>query len=469
MTHRYSGLFLCCVVWAGVQAADIRVDPLAAGLNNGTSWTDARTSLTAALSVAVAGDRIWVKAGTYRLTGPRTAAFVIPAKVSMYGGFAGGELTIAERNWQDNPTILTGDIAGNDPASGVAFDFSNMSDNAYHVVRGASAARLDGFTIRGGNANSAPLGAHSLGGGVITGTDAEVANLMANGKWPGGSMTIANCVIENNSSENAGGGLFLMRADDHLFGCVVRWNRTYASDGAADAGGAFARAGQDIDGCMFIGNTAAIQPGNLSGEVATGGGITASAGAVRITDSLFVGNTADFGGAVICSWSSSSTSKHQIIGCTFFANNANSQGGAVHISGRSATTLTNCVFSNGAAGQGDEIQINEYGGFVPKLVAHNCTLPVIDDLNTDGIAMISDDYTSFSTPAFLDSASPLGVDGVPFTGDDGFQLDPFGPDVDTGRKPSGANTKTDIRGLPRISGSSADRGAYELQVVVAPG
>ena len=64
----------------------------------------------------------------------------------MYGGFAGTETILEERNWQTNTTLLSGDI-------GVAGD---SSDNSYTIIfcnYADSTTTLDGFTIAYGNAN----------------------------------------------------------------------------------------------------------------------------------------------------------------------------------------------------------------------------------------------------------------------------------------------------------------------------
>ena len=75
------------------------------------------------------------------------------AGAAVYGGFIGNETTLAAREWKNNKTILSGDFSNND----ADFDsdiFTNISENAYTVVRASSlkvATRLDGFTISGGN------------------------------------------------------------------------------------------------------------------------------------------------------------------------------------------------------------------------------------------------------------------------------------------------------------------------------
>jgi len=47
-------------------------------------------------------NQIWMKAGTYNLT----AALQLNVQITMYGGFAGTETLLSERNWVTNQTIL---------------------------------------------------------------------------------------------------------------------------------------------------------------------------------------------------------------------------------------------------------------------------------------------------------------------------------------------------------------------------
>ncbi|MCP4167229.1 MAG: hypothetical protein GY759_15270, partial [Chloroflexi bacterium] len=93
------------------------------GAKDGSSWTDAFTSLQSALDIAQAGDQIWVAQGVYTPSqrsseeDPRSATFKLVDGVALYGGFAGtpgqeGDLSL--RDWQAYATILSGDIDGND-------------------------------------------------------------------------------------------------------------------------------------------------------------------------------------------------------------------------------------------------------------------------------------------------------------------------------------------------------------------
>src|SRR5688572_27581736 len=136
---------------AGTRYVDVS---LATGANDGSSWSDAYQGvdgLANALAAAASGDEIWVAAGTYKPTASltRTISITLVNGVGVYGGFAGGETSLAERDPTANPTVLSGDLAGDD-GSGI------HTDNSFHVIHGGSTGPdtvLDGFTITGGNAD----------------------------------------------------------------------------------------------------------------------------------------------------------------------------------------------------------------------------------------------------------------------------------------------------------------------------
>jgi len=106
------------------EATVLYVDADSSGLNQGTTWTDAYTDLQSALHIAALPDsavtEIWVAAGTYRPSkriaayDPRTATFQLADQVAVYGGFAGGETELGQRDPAANETILSGDLDQND-------------------------------------------------------------------------------------------------------------------------------------------------------------------------------------------------------------------------------------------------------------------------------------------------------------------------------------------------------------------
>jgi parallel beta-helix repeat protein len=176
----------------------IYVDRAAKGADNGTSWADAYNDLQDALTDAgTSGKDIWVAEGIYKPTdgNDRTASFDLISGVDVYGGFAGGGVSLEQRNWRKYRTVLSGDI--NEPG--------DMNDNSYRVVKGADNAIIDGFTISGGS-----------GGGIY-------CNAV--------SPTINNCTIEGNKASGVGAGIYTS-GSPQLTTCLFRNNESLANGGA---------------------------------------------------------------------------------------------------------------------------------------------------------------------------------------------------------------------------------------------
>src|SRR5262245_5177688 len=91
---------LLLLALAGPAAAGtLFVDASAAPGGNGSSWSSAFRDLQSALALAAPGDQIWVADGRYRPSpSDPLASFVLPDGVAVYGGFAGGESSLAQRD-----------------------------------------------------------------------------------------------------------------------------------------------------------------------------------------------------------------------------------------------------------------------------------------------------------------------------------------------------------------------------------
>lgn len=107
------------------------------GTQNGQSWTTAFANLQPAIDTASIGDTIFVAAGTYYPTSiagggtnPRDRAFILSSHARIFGGFAGTEASLSDRQSDSvslhvtNKTTLSGDIG----------TLNDHTDNAYHVV-----------------------------------------------------------------------------------------------------------------------------------------------------------------------------------------------------------------------------------------------------------------------------------------------------------------------------------------------
>ena len=245
-------------------ANNIYVDKDATGMNNGSSWLNAYTDLQAALQNVQAGDEIWVADGTYKPTADtdRSLFFVLTDNIEVYGGFAGDETDLEQRDWNNNETILSGDI-------GVVDD---STDNSYHVVVGADNAVLDGFIIIHGNANG--TSADNWGGGLLN-----------NGI---SSMNINNCTFKNNTAGEGGG------AENYFCSGIIYYDNCVFDNNTATSGGGIAShdTPTDVRYCLFIKNSATV----LYGGAMYNWGAFSSANVINCT--MYDNTATESGGAI---------------------------------------------------------------------------------------------------------------------------------------------------------------------------
>ena len=198
----------------------IYVNQKAAGANNGTLWTNAFIQLQSALAVAASGDQIWVAAGTYSATsdygigaGAAGDHFEMQNGVAIYGGFAGTETLLSQRNWTTHLTTLTG--------QGTRYHVF-YHDNFYNGLALDTTAVLDGFTITGATAN---------GSNNYNGADLGDGGGMYN---YGCSPTVTNCVFSGNSTTGYGGGMENWYAGPAVTNCTFSGNSAGSAGGGMD-------------------------------------------------------------------------------------------------------------------------------------------------------------------------------------------------------------------------------------------
>lgn len=298
---------------------------------DGLTWPTAFQDLQAALAnmdpdaVPFPVNEIWVAQGTYlpdgNSPGGRTLSFNLLNNVQIYGGFAGGETSRGQRNPKTNVTILSGDLLGDDDP-GDPFGLTN-DENSFHVIKSFNVnftAIVDGFTIRGGNADGGP-GNRSGGGALIVngnpGFPAHTLGPLFNqcifednrADGSGGAVSVpgfldlqanlTNCIIRNNQADGSGGGISAAGGKARLFKCELDGNET---DGAG--GGILTGNSVELIHCIVIGNSAA-----------QGGGVHTSA--LIMSSCQVIGNEATLDGGGVWAFS---TLMSKIINCQFTDN-----------------------------------------------------------------------------------------------------------------------------------------------------
>lgn len=199
--------------------------------NDGFSWQTAKASVTTAYDMAQSGDQIWVAAGAY------AGGFAIKAGVKIYGGFAGNETALSQRNFKTNVTTIGGGIHTQ--------EYGERPDRD---------TVIDGFTITGGNA--------CYGGGIF------IYNA---------SPTISNNIITENTAASydtyscsmsgfyfdrygCGGGIFCYDSSPLIMNNVISNNTANFQNGIQQigsdywgglGGGIFCHGGYPV----IIGNT----------------------------------------------------------------------------------------------------------------------------------------------------------------------------------------------------------------------
>jgi len=310
----WAAVLLCAVNRGDLSparaAAPLHVKP--GGTGDCSTWTNA-CSLPAALTAATSGDEIWVAAGTHTPTTDtnRAATFQLKTDVAVYGGFGGITETLrSQRDPAAHVTLLSGDLG----MTGV------LTDNSYHVVKGATGATLDGFVVTGGYADGSDP--DNSGGGMF------------NDNYS--SPTLANVTFISNTATYGGGLYNRFRSSPTLT------NVTFISNTASTGGGLYNRFSSNplLTNVAFISNTASA-----------GGGIyNWNSCSPTLTHVSFISNTATYGGG-IANYSYSSPALTDV---TFTGNSAGgSGGGGMYNEYYSSPQLTNVAFSgNSAAGPG---------------------------------------------------------------------------------------------------------------------
>jgi len=398
---------------------------------DGRTWSTAVNNLQFALDVAEVSRgaiaEVWVAAGTYRPSkrtdpnDPRSATFRLVDGLALYGGFAGTEASVDERDINANPTILSGDFNGDDKP-----DFVNYDENAYHVVTGIGvgpATIVDGFTITGGHSPGVGF-IGSYGGGMhLVNSSPDIRNCtftrnlaerpVANVACSGGGgaalylrqeaqdpgpppLTVSRSHFTDNKSIGDGGAVFFYGYSST--GSIIFSECSFERNVGLGAFTAYAGGTQTFRSCTFSDNSG-------------GGAISASGNSdeLLIEQCRFEHNSAGLAGAVYLS----SIRRAAIHGSVFVDNSAYSWGsGALRLYDVDEIDLIDCEFRGNSAGTGGGAYLAGYTSIAVKrclFVNNSANNGIAGGLYVDGPASLVD--CTFLNNYARDSGGGLFVDG----------------------------------------------------------
>lgn len=443
--------------------AQIFVTPAGAGNKNGSSWANAST-LQNAISNASSNSQLWIKSGVYNLTSTLTLQSSL-SDIKLYGGFAGTETSLNQRNYVNNVTILDGQnttqilviLADDIEANGITF--------------------RNGFvtgTITGGENPNSGGGAIFIRGGNSILKNCKFSNNVSTSERgagavyvrSGGGHLIDNCEFNNNknhSAEGNGGGA-IHNWDDN----VTISNSKFTNNSSVNNGGAIYTWTQklDVSNCTFENNHSDMSGGaihsrselNLSNSVFKSNSCNDNGGAIynwkvlKVTNSLFHQNSSsNVGGGIY------NNEELYVSNSTFVAN----QGSAIihrHFQSTEITTylthIFNSIFYNNTAQSGSG-----------NLADVDHTSPNSNDQSTKNFRRNIFQVNTLGTNNSI-GTNPLFTN----VGSGNFTLQETSPARNVGENSLYNNvsqipiaTSKDLAGNPRLSGTSIDLGAYETE------
>jgi hypothetical protein len=447
----------------------IYADKGATGLQQGESWSQAYNEMRTALFVTqdCGGiTELWVATGIYTPGAHVADTFLLADDLSITGGFKGDETSSQQRDWLAHPTVLSGDMKGDDqagPAGVVTTPTNLVGSNNNHVVTGmgvTGTAALDGFIITSGQASDS-TGSGSHGGGMfLQGASPSLRNLRFSGNWAlraggglnnqdGGSPTLTDVIFWGNEASH-GGGMANSSGSDPLLTRVSFLNNMATNGGGMHNDGSSPRL------------TAVRFAGNWAGQ--SGGGIYGRNSDPVLRDVSFAGNEALKAGGAMYNHLSNPT----VINGTFSGNLTHpfdGQGGGIYNSNSHPALFNSILWHQGDNSGTGTLAAAIFNGFSSGVTL---THSLIQGSGGSGTNWVGGEY--------VDGGGNLDQDPL-FTGPfiqpqrtitAALSLRLASPAVDAGDNQY-VTTAEDLAGNNRIeAGSSAgtatvDMGAFELK------
>lgn len=212
----------------------IYVSPDGDDVNNGQSWAFAYKTIKKAVNTATSYDEVWVAAALYQ----EGEQITVPLNVTLYGGFAGTEVELAERDIENNPTIIDGNNTHQCVKNYGILDGYHVA-NGYSEYHGGGISNLSGIVknckIYGNTTYGKGGGIYNVLGKVL---NCSIYGNHATNLYGGGIHndrgSVTNCSIYENTAVYGGSGIY---NNAFLSNCMVHGNiSTKGEGGICNAG-----------------------------------------------------------------------------------------------------------------------------------------------------------------------------------------------------------------------------------------
>lgn len=293
------------------------------GLKDGSSWDNALdgntttdngyTKLACSLAEATPYTEYWLTDGTYTPCGDQdnTKSFTLNEGIRIYGGFAGTENALDERDPEHEPTVFSGELqADSDSTNNTECLFVTATSTSIWDTQ----AFLDGVTLTQGYASThqgAALRVYE--NTIVTINNCEVVENHEGAVCNWGKVVVTNCNLSNNREE--------YQADMYL------WNGPYHSN-YYSAGSISNRENSvaSLSNCIINSNHSPH------------GGALFNAGLMEIEESEFENNTADYYAVAL------SPGKMKVSNTVFNNNRSENIVGVMHV--WDSLEMVNCTVTN---------------------------------------------------------------------------------------------------------------------------
>jgi len=245
---------------------------------------------------------------------------------------------------------------------------TNPNTATYRVLAVTNTGNLtfNNLTVRNGRCNgSCPATLPTSGGGILN---------------DGGTLTVTNSTLSNNSADFGGGIL-------NLFGALTVTNSALSNNSVATTGGGILNYG-----------TLTVTNSTLSANSAinSGGGIYHNTGTLTVTNSTLSNNSATLGGGIF------NTGTLSVASSILTNNSANSFGGGIYNS--NSLTVTDSTLSGNSASSGSGI----YNNSGTTTIVTNSTFSGNDATVGGGIYNTSSSTITLTNSAFSDNSASEG-------------------------------------------------------------